>query len=149
MTNWVAPMSGYYWQELKKEKTMETAFGPETKISLTSPGDVGSFAVKALTESKGVLKGKIVRLASEELAIGEMAEEMTRISGVKVKVRIRSDEEIERLKCSNPLVGTQMWQILDGSGVNLEKVKKYGVKMTTFKEYLETNKEDLVAALEG
>ena len=149
MTNWVAPNSFFYCQELQKEKVMVTAFGADTKIDLTSPADVGSFAVEALTQQDGSLKGKIVRLAGDELTIGEIADEMSRISGTEVTVRTRSDEEIEKLKGSNPLVGSQLWQRVDGSQVDLEEVKSYGVKTTTFKEFLESNKEALVTALDG
>lgn len=148
MTNWISPVSKWYWAELAAEKILVTAFGPETKVHLTDPADIGRFAVEALTSTSGVMVGKVIKVAGDELTIGEIAEAMTLVAGVEVSVKIRSDEEIEKLKGSNPFVASQLWQRLDGSRVDLQQVKSYGLEVTTFRKFSEANKAALLSALD-
>jgi len=44
----------------------------------------------------------------DQLMIAEVAREMSQVSGKEVNVRIRSNEEIEQLKESNPVVASQL-----------------------------------------
>jgi len=145
MTNWIAPVGPHYFSELRKDKVLDVSLGEDTKIDVTAPDDIGSFAVKAF---KGALEGQIVRVASEGLTIEECARVVSEVSGVKVGWRIKSEEEIEAQKDFNPLVASQIWQRLEGSKVDLEKLRSYGVPLTSFKQFLESHKERLIEAIE-
>lgn len=148
MTNWIAPVAGFYFAELKGEKELISSFGEDTEIHLTDAEDVGGFAVKAFTEEGSGLRGKVVPVASEALTIGECAEAMSGVSGVKIGWMIKSEEDIEKAKNFSPLVATQLWQRYDGSKVDIEEVKSYGVPLTSFKQFLENHKEQLLAAVQ-
>ncbi|TVY26032.1 NmrA-like family domain-containing protein [Lachnellula hyalina] len=148
MKNWIAPVSHFYFAELKGEKVLVTAFAQDTKIDFTAAEDVGSFAVKALTEKDSGLEGKIVPIASEGLTIGESADVMSEVSGVKIGWKLKSEEDIEKEKNVNPKVATQLWQRYDGTRVDIEQVKSYGIPLTSFKQFLENNKEQLLAAVQ-
>jgi hypothetical protein len=64
------PVSAFYFKELKEEKVLASSFVEDTKIRLTDPEDIGSFAVQTFTEKEGELKGEIVKFASEGLTTG-------------------------------------------------------------------------------
>lgn len=144
MTNWVAPVSAFFWPALKSDKILTTCFAPDTKIDLTAPEDVGGFALKAF---EGGLNGEIVKIASEAPTIGECAEIMSQVLGVKISTQFTSEEDIEAQKNANPLVSAQLWGKYDGCRMDYDKMKAYGVPLTSFKEFLEIHKEQLVAAL--
>lgn len=152
MNNWISPMAKWYWPELAREHTLLTAFAADTLVHVTDPDDIGRFAVAALTSEATGLNGEVIRVAGDELTIVEIAREMSRVSGTEVKVKIRSDEEIDRLKGNNPFVLSQLWQRLTpiggGSQVDLGKVRSYGVPVTSFKEFLERHREALIEAFE-
>jgi len=149
MTNWIVPVSTFYFAELKKDRVLVSSFAEDTKLHLTDPEDVGGFAVKAFTEKESGLKGEIVKIASEGLTIGECADVMSEVSGVKIGWKIKSDEDIEKEKNVSPLVAGQLWGRYDGTRVDIEKVKSYGVPLTSFREFLENHKEQVLAAIEN
>lgn len=145
MTNWIAPVGPFYFSELKKHKVLDVSLREGTVIHVTAPEDIGSFALKAF---EGGLEGQIIRVASEGLTIGECAGFVSEVSGRKVGWRIKSEEEVEKEKDFNPLVASQIWQRTEGGQVGLEKVRSYGVPLTSFKQFLEDHRERLIEALE-
>lgn len=145
MTNWINPVSGWYWPDLVQEGVMRTAFAEDTQVHLVSPEDVGTFAGEALTAQN--LDGEVIRLAGDSLTIGQIAMQMSEISGKQVKVAYIDEEERERMKGKNPMVESQNWQRLDGSRVDFPKLRSYGLRTTTFRQFLEGNKEALVTAV--
>jgi uncharacterized protein YbjT (DUF2867 family) len=145
MTNWIAPVGPFYFSSLKKHKVLDASLREDTIIHVTAPDDIGSFALKAF---EGGLEGQIIRVASEGLTIGECARVVSEVSGRKVGWRIKSEEEVEREKDFNPLVASQIWQRTEGGQVDLEKVRSYGIPLTTFKQFLESHKERLIEAIE-
>ncbi|CZR65361.1 uncharacterized protein PAC_15261 [Phialocephala subalpina] len=155
MANWIAPHTAQYWPELASSHTMINAFGPGTKIDLCASDTVGAFALAAFEGSgsersqEGLmpLDGKIVKLAGDKLDIDEIAKVVGEVAGMEVAVRYRSEEEIEELKYVDPMVATQVWQRVDGCGVDIEETKKYGVELLTFREYLEERRDKVKAAL--
>jgi uncharacterized protein YbjT (DUF2867 family) len=148
MTNCTAPVSLFYWAELKDQKTLLTALGKDTIVQLSAPEDTGLFAVRALTApAPENFIGKTVRIASEEMTISEIAQRMSSASGVEVYSKIRSDEEIEGLKLVHPIVATQLWMRDDGMGVNMEEVRGYGLPLTSFEDFLKSKKPELLQAL--
>ncbi|KUJ06738.1 NAD(P)-binding protein [Mollisia scopiformis] len=147
MSNWLSPVAAFTWgEELKTDKVLLNAFGKGTKIELCAADTVGRFAVPAL-EGRGDMQGKIIKLAGESLDMDEIARVVSEVGGVEVKVRYRSEEEVERLKGVSPIVATQVWQRVDGSGADVEEVRKWGIEMMGFKEYLGEHRDSLRAAL--
>lgn len=149
MTNWIMPVSQFYFAELKKEKVIVMSVAEDTVLDLTAPEDIGSFAAKALSEEESGLENRIIKVAGERLTVGECADVISQVSGTKVGFRIKSDEDIEKEKNASPLVASQIWGKLEGSKIDLEQVKSYGVPLTTFKQFLENHKEQILAAVEG
>lgn len=152
MTNWREKKRGYYWKEDEEtgEKMLASAFGDDTVVDLSCPEDIGRFAVKALTEeNNGGLKGKIVRVASEGLTIKQLAEVMSAVAGKQVRVWEWSEEEVEELRNKSPMVGMQLWAKSGGSRVDFDEVRGHGVKLTSFKEFLEDGREALLETLKA
>ena len=63
---------------------------------------------EALTEKNSGLRGQIVRVASEGLAIGETAGIMSEVAGLKIGWKIKANEELEALNNAHPLVASQL-----------------------------------------
>lgn len=148
MTKWIAPSSAFFWPDLKQRNIMVSAFGRATKVHLTDPDDIGSFATKSFTTEHN-LAGEIVRIAGDELNISQIAEVMSEVSGVCIGVEYRPEEEIQDLKGKHPIVAAENWQNLSGTQVDLKRVSDYGVQVTSFKGFLQKHTGALVAALEG
>ncbi len=132
MTNWTAPTSLGHWKSLESEGVMIASFGPETKIPLIAPEGMGAFVLKAFESKTGRSRGKIVGLASEELTLHEIVALMSDISGKEVSAKLRSLVETKALLKVDPYAATQYWAAVDGSGVDYEEVKGYGIELMGF-----------------
>lgn len=86
--------------------------------------------------------------ANESLDAEEIAERIGSVAGVGVGVRYRTEEEEEPMKGQNPIVASQIWQRIDGTGADVEEVRKWRLgEGLSFREYLVVNKEKLKRAL--
>lgn len=148
MTNWVAPVSLMLWPKLP-EGLMEHCYGEETKVPLCSPDDCGAFAAAALTGAGGIDKwdGKIMYLASDPRNMDEMAKDMSEVSGKHIVAKQMSDEETKAVLEKNPGARMMVWTREDGPKIDYDKIRSYGVQMTTYKEFLEKNKQALMTAI--
>ncbi|KAH8659224.1 NAD dependent epimerase/dehydratase [Tricladium varicosporioides] len=148
MTNLISPGSDFYFPDLKQEKKLVVAWAEDTKIQLTAPEDVGRFAGRFLGMEDGweEMLRRRVRIASEELDVREICGIIKEVGDVDVGYRIRSETEIEEMKNVVPMCSTQWWQRVWGTGVDLEEVKHYGIKLTGLREFLR-GKADLLLNL--
>ncbi len=157
MSNLRAPSAAFYFPELKSERVLKTAYEAETRLQVLDPKDVGVFAKEALTCGIGRWNGRVVPLAGEEITIGGIADAINswigRSGRGKGKGKVRAEfmvgEEREKMKVLNPMVPAQIWIMENGSGVDLDKVRGYGVQMGTLEEFLERETAAMNQALEG
>lgn len=143
MTNWLPPLNPFLW----RDGELLSAYGEETDVPLTGFEDVGAFAVKAFTDSEGDLEGKVVRVVSDALKVGEMAAVIRRVAGVQVGVHELDEGEIEEEGEKNPTIPSQLWQRYDeGNKFNFGECKKFDIEMTSFRDLMEAHKAEVVAA---
>lgn len=153
MTNWIAPVSDAYWPELKSEHTLVAAYGSDTPVYLTDPEDVGTFAAAAFLEADGDINnmgkfaGKIIRIAGDVFTGDEIVKTMSRVSGLGITLRLRSEDEAEELKDKSPRFVGQNWQRTSGSEVDVDALREYGLKLTSFGEFLMSHKPEVLVAL--
>jgi hypothetical protein len=63
--------------------------------------------------------------------------------GKEIQVKFRTGEEAEALKGVHPIVESQVLCNKLDFEMDFEELQKYGIKLTTLKEYVEGRKEDV------
>lgn len=141
MTNYLLPGSALMFPQLSAEGQFISASTPEAKLYLIDPEDIGGFSFAAFANPEK-FGGKGIDIASELLGVREMAEIMEKVSGKTVEVRFLTEEEREAQK-ENPLVLGQSMSTKLPPWFHLAEVKKWGVKLHSFEEFLEREKDRL------
>lgn len=149
MTNFVAPISQWYYTTLAADHTLRTAYKPSTRLPLTDPEDIGKFAAYAFVVSPSIFHNATLPVASQMATAAEMAATMSEVSGVEVKAEFMPSEEIEEKKATNALVASQVWASDGWNEINIAEVEKYGVKTGSFRDFLVREKEALDKALKA
>lgn len=147
MHNYLLPQSVYHFPELSTEGVMAHVYHSETRMPHFDAEDVGKFVAAALLEPER-FKGHEVDLGFENLTIEETGRFLSQALGREVPTRVRSEEEASRLYGT---VGTLIFQELankkDLSIDGTSLMEKYGIRFTTFEDYLKREKETLVASI--
>ncbi len=140
MTNWLLPHAQIMYPDLVAKGIITTAFTAETKLWLLDPDDIGRF-VAAIFMGQERFNGKDIDLAVQALSIEEIAERLAKVAEKKVGVRFWTEEEIADQKDTNVFIPSQLLLRNMGNWVDLEDVKKWGVPLRTFEDFLASNKE--------
>ncbi|RVX74967.1 hypothetical protein B0A52_01244 [Exophiala mesophila] len=142
-----AAASSHAYYELVKSATLVTSIEDDKTLPYLDAGDVGKFAAAALLKPSE-FSGHEIALGSENLTARDIAEIISRVSGIPIKLHRRTPEEKEASK------NTEFFQGFEGIANRFPRKvdvsaleKKYGIKMTTFEEYMEKNKELLLDSL--
>lgn len=147
MHNYLLPASIHHYPDLSTSATLSHIYNLSTRMPHFAAADVGKVAAKALLEPEK-FNGHEIELGFENLTIEEIAAALSTASGREIKIRLRTLEEAAEVE---NLVVTQKFQRLaneyrlDIDGKALEE--KYGVKLTTFKEFLDGEREMLMKSL--
>jgi uncharacterized protein YbjT (DUF2867 family) len=103
---------------------------------LLDPNDVGKFAAAAITDPPAY-HGHEIDLGVEVLTPEEISRSLSKASGTHVHTEFHSSDEAISLAFRNPLIASQVWANEVGHIVDLEALKEYPIRLTTFGEYLE------------
>ncbi|CAM6088961.1 unnamed protein product [Calypogeia fissa] len=143
MKSFVPPNSDFNFPDLGKEGVLLTAYKPDIQLTVFSEKDVGAFAAEAMLNPAG-WHGKEITLGAEKMGLEDIARQLTEACGKRIVVKFRTEEEVEALRGKHPIVDSQiMSNDLDFS-VDVEGlVEKFGIKLTSLKEYLEEHKEEV------
>jgi len=140
MTNFLTPFNDLMWPGIGKGEAV-SSYRPTTILHLTDVNDIGAFAVAAF-DNPDKFSGKIVPLASERLSVEEAISELRAATGRHIKSVYRSDEESAELVKTNPIITGQLFlRDSPDKRVDIEDVKKWGVQLGTFAQFLQREKE--------
>lgn len=140
MYNYHVPFAAVMFPELVERHTFLTAYKPTTAMMLMDPIDVGKFAAAAITDPPAYHSHEI-DLGVEALTPQEIAQSLSKASGTQVNTEYYSSEEATSLASRNLLIAAQLWTNDVGYKVDLEALKEYPIRLTTFAEYLEREKD--------
>ena len=141
MNNYLLPTASSMFPELVTERVFRTAYDPEMKMMVVvDPDDVGRFAA-AVVLDPGRFHTREIDLGGEVLTPGEIARELSLVSGRDIKLELMEKGEVERSAVVDPRVWAQLWTNEVGSQVDLEELAKYGIRMTGFARYLEKHRD--------
>ncbi|TVY89544.1 NmrA-like family domain-containing protein [Lachnellula willkommii] len=145
---YLSPYCSLYFPEYPEEHFMAVSYAKGYRRSHFDPEDVGKFAAAAFLQPER-FGGKTIELVSEALTFDEIAGIITRVSGVEVEIRYRSQEETKALVLSGkfPVLETQIIPRkldFENGVINLED---YGIQLGTLEGFLKREKSKLLDTL--
>ncbi|KAF2712829.1 putative NAD dependent epimerase/dehydratase [Pleomassaria siparia CBS 279.74] len=143
MTNFIAPLVGYMFPTIRSGVFL-SSFDPTTVLPLVAPNDIGALAVAAFEDPRR-FNGQALALAGENLGLHDIATALSAVAGKDLKVDFRSKEDTAKESATNPIIAGQLVSVgLEGLW-DAEEVKTWGIPLTTFREFLEKNKDAVMA----
>ena len=140
-TNITLPLVNTMYPGLSEGKFVNS-YAPDLRIATVDPDDIGAF-VAHIFSHPDKYSGHCVDIASQELTVAEIIAEIERASGRRLDVHYRTAEENEK-EMDNPfVVGQLCMKPLEGLA-DMEKIRGHGVPLTSFRRFLENNKETVV-----
>lgn len=98
-THYILPECEKHFPGLAKERVLRVSYGPDDKLGHIDVRDIGLVVAGAMCNPEAwKLKGREIDLVAENLGIMDVARVLEDVSGVKVKVVFRSEEEDESLR---------------------------------------------------
>jgi uncharacterized protein YbjT (DUF2867 family) len=140
LTNLLAPLVHFMYPNMKEGKLVNS-YGPDCIMTLVDPDDIGAF-VAAAFDDPGRFGGQVVTVVGENMRFDDMMKEFSEASGTPFEIVYRTAEETEKEKDS-PFVAGQAICIGLDKYVDLDKVKSWGIPLTSFKQFLEKHKHEL------
>ncbi|KAF1978491.1 NAD(P)-binding protein [Bimuria novae-zelandiae CBS 107.79] len=140
-TNVTLPVVDMMYPGLSEGKFV-TSYTLDLVIPTVDPDDIGAFTAM-IFNNPDKYTGKPVDVVSENLTVAEIVAELERASGKKLDVHYRTPEENEK-EANNPFVlGQLVMKNLEGLA-DMDEMKSHGVPLTSFRQFLEKNKDTVV-----
>lgn len=141
-TNFLAPLAEFMFPGLGLAK-FTSSYRPDTILPLVDPNDIGAFATAAFSEPQR-FGGHDIQIVSERLTVEEVVQALAKAAGRPIEAIYRTAEETAALK-DNPLISGQLLALDLDQYADLEKVKGWGIPLTSFAEFLQDAKEKVDA----
>ncbi|KJJ35955.1 NAD dependent epimerase/dehydratase [Aspergillus flavus AF70] len=139
MYNYLSPTADHMFPSLPSEHVFRTAYKPDSPMTILDPDDVGKFATAAILDPEMYNQHEI-DLGAQALTPDEIARALSQASGKDIKVEFYTADKAASLSSVNPMITAQLWSNDVGYQVDMEALKKYPIKLTTFSEYLHREK---------
>lgn len=124
---------------LKQGEIKSVAFA-DTGIEHIAMDDIATFVCAAF-ENPEKFNQHNIELAAESLSYQKVAETILEATGKKITITTFTEEE-SLAEGNHPLVvKSQQWDNEVGYNVDINLLEKYNIKLTSFKEFVEKNKE--------
>ncbi|TVY25626.1 NmrA-like family domain-containing protein [Lachnellula hyalina] len=145
---YLSPYCLLYFPEYPKEHFMTVSYAKEYRQGHLDPEDVGKFAAAAFLQPEK-FGGKTIELVKEVLTFDEIVAVISRVSGVKIGTRYRSQEETRALVLSGkfPVLETQMIPRRLDYEKEVTSFEEYGIQLGTLECFLEREKLKLLETL--
>ncbi|KAL6835554.1 NAD(P)-binding protein [Trichoderma sp. SZMC 28015] len=138
MANYLPPKVMMYG-DLPQSGIWHTALLKETTLPMVDEDTIGRFTSAAILNPTK-FTGQEIELADELLCPEQILERLSATAGRQLKAEYMSDASIEEKK-SNPFILGQFAMRDMVQFVDMEKVRSWGVPMSSFYAFLERNKE--------
>lgn len=140
MNNFIDEVKVASMYPLLKQGEIQTVTFADTCIDHIAIEDVAAFVCAAFANPEKFNKHNI-ELAAESLSYKKIAEIISEVTGKEIKVSTLSEEEA-LAEGTHPLsVRGQQWDKVAGYNVDIDLLKTYNIKLTSFKEFVEKNKD--------
>jgi uncharacterized protein YbjT (DUF2867 family) len=139
-TNLFPPLVHYIFPEAKEGKFVNS-YGPDCVMTLVDPDDIGAFVAAAVGGS-AKFGSQTITVVGENLRFNDMMNEFSKACGHQFEVVYRTPEETER-DIASPFISGHVMCIGVDKFVDMDEIKKWGVPLTSFKQFLEKHKHEL------
>jgi uncharacterized protein YbjT (DUF2867 family) len=139
-TNLLPPLVHWMFPEMKQGR-MVNSYGPDCIITLVDPDDIGAFAAAAFN-NPAKFGGQTITVVSENMRFDDMMEEFSKACGHQFEIVYRTEEETKSQMDNVFVAGHVMCHGVEKL-VNMEEIRKWGIPLTSFKQFLEKHKQDL------
>ncbi|EJD43418.1 NAD dependent epimerase/dehydratase [Auricularia subglabra TFB-10046 SS5] len=150
--NYVWPQSDFHFPALHAERRFVTGVRRDLPIAQLDAADIGPWAAAAFLDPPR-FAGKELRPAAVNMSFEEVVKEFEHFSGVKIETSFVKPADLV-LGPDDPLgplrAAAAEWQNkgqIDIPADELEELKRYGIKLTSFREFLEKNRAAVLATL--
>ncbi|MGM0217038.1 NmrA/HSCARG family protein [Enterococcus sp. AZ126] len=126
------------YPDLRQGKIKTVTFA-DTQIDYISVKDLAVFVCAAF-ENPEKFNEHNIELAAESLSYKDIAEIISKVTGKEIEVSTLSIEESKREGTHPFSILGQEWDNLVGYNVDINLLKTYNVKLTSFKEFAKANK---------
>lgn len=142
MANFLSPKVERLYGEFVTTGRLVNAMLPGSRLPLIDHEDIAAFVVAALREPER-FDGQKIELAGEILTLEEIMGLLSVATGRDLKPVYMTDKEIEEQKGKNPYVYGHLMMRDMAVFFSIEEVKKWGIPLRTFKQFLEREKKVL------
>ncbi|KAJ7064939.1 NAD dependent epimerase/dehydratase [Mycena amicta] len=139
MHNYIGGAVKYHFPEYPTARVLTVSYPRDFRLGHLDAADVGQVAAAVLLDPTG-FAGREIDMENEALTMQEVAEHLSAALGAEVTVKYRTAEETTAAKKALPTVESQIWRRSPGRGGDTSELKKLGLQLTTFKEFLEREK---------
>ncbi|KAK3349786.1 hypothetical protein B0T25DRAFT_548949 [Lasiosphaeria hispida] len=140
MANFLSPKVEWQYPGATETGSFDFAFRPDTVLPLIDHEDIAAFAASAFREPDRFHQ-QTIRLAGELLTVGEIIELLARMAERDLRGGYLSDEQIEKatdFKVTNQVLCYDLHTL-----VNLDEVRRWGVHLGTFEEFVKREAENV------
>ena len=152
MENYLAPKVFMYGPAFARDRLCTMALKPTDVLPIVDTADIAKFAVAAFQDPERFHQ-KEVAIAGDELTIEEIARQLSEAIGDDGKGPIRyvalTEEEIETQRATNPFIVAQLAVKELTKFVKVEESRGWGIELSTFREFLEREREAVRATYCG
>ncbi|CAJ2505584.1 Uu.00g129780.m01.CDS01 [Anthostomella pinea] len=142
MANWVVPKVDFIFAGFAKTGINTTGMKPDSLLSSIDEHDVAAFAIAAFKDPARFDKQEI-ELSSELQTVEEVLRELSEATGRELKAVYLTDEEIAARVGKDLMLESQLNANAMVKLIDMAKVKKWGIPLTSFKQWLEREKNQV------
>ncbi|KAL2158850.1 hypothetical protein VTH06DRAFT_4042 [Thermothelomyces fergusii] len=147
MSNYLAPKIHLLYPGTAETGLFQLAMKPTTRLAMVDHEDIGKYAVAAFREPDR-FHGQVLSPISEMVPVEQAMETMRRVTGRNIRAKYLSDQEVEAVLPTQPLMVLQrvaacLIEALGDDGYDaLAEARKWGIETNTFDHFVERHKPD-------
>ncbi|KAK0707980.1 NAD dependent epimerase/dehydratase [Lasiosphaeris hirsuta] len=134
MANFLSPKVEWQYPGATETGSFNFAYRPDTVLPLIDHEDIAAFSVAAFREPDRFHQ-QTIRLAGELLTVGKIIELLAHTAERNLRGGYLSDEEVGKatdFKVTNQVLTFDLYTL-----VNLDEVRRWGLRLGTFEEFVE------------
>lgn len=140
MNNFIDEVKVAFMYPLLKQGEIQTVTFADTRIDHIAVEDIAAFVCAAFANPEKFNEHNI-ELAAESLSYNKIAEIISEVTGKEIKISTLSVEEALEQGVHTLSVRGQEWDNVAGYNVDIDLLKTYNIKLTSFKEFVEKHKD--------
>ncbi|KAI3333443.1 hypothetical protein F4824DRAFT_513109 [Ustulina deusta] len=148
MANWIAPKVAVHYSGLAETGTFNTALRADSVTPWVDEYDVAAFSIAAFKDPAR-FNGLDIQVASVTHTTEEVVKLLSQAIGLQLKANYLSDEEISARIKNEPLLEGEVLTRSLSKDFDMEDVRKWGIPLHTFQDFLEREKASLQATYGG